>query len=154
MKTTIYHVSFATKRRTWLLQGDIEQAARHCLLQIARDKRIEVLECETVVNHVHLLLQVGEDEKLSKVMNLLKGASSHQLHRAFPELKLDSGLDRFWQRGYGFSVVEPGSLPTRRRYVRTQEERLDSFEERTTMPRSKGRGVEQNPRHLARSRGT
>ena len=143
---TTYHVWFATKRRAWLLQEDVGQAAKEDLRQVAREKGISLLECETAVDHVHLLLRLGENESLPKVMNLLKGVSSYRLHSMFPELKLDSGLDRFWQRGYDFRIVAPGSLATRRRYVRTQKERLDSFEERPTMPRPSGRGAGNNPR--------
>jgi REP element-mobilizing transposase RayT len=125
---TIYHVWFATKHRKWLLQGDIDSAARRFIRDIAREKHIDLLECASAVDHVHLLLRLKEDQKLTEVMNLLRGGSSYRLHRACPELKLDSGADHFWQRGYSFAVVEPGSLTARRRYVRTQTDRLDKFE--------------------------
>ena len=123
-----YHVWFATKRRASLLQADIDQTMKHSIREIARQKRIQLLECESAVDHVHLLLRLGEGQRLPEVMNLLKGGSSYRLHRAYPELKLDSGSEHFWQRGYSFAVVEPGSLTARRRYVRSQKERLDKFE--------------------------
>ena len=124
----IYHVWFTTKRRAWLLQDDVDQAVRQFIREIAQEKRIQLLECESAVDHVHLLLRLGEGQSLPKVMNLLKGGSSYRLHRSFPELKLDSGSEHFWQRGYGFATVEPGSLTARRRYIRSQRERLDKFE--------------------------
>jgi putative transposase len=124
----VCHVWFATKRRSWLLQGDIDDAARKFIREIAQEKHVELLECESAVDHVHLLLRLSEGQNLPKIMNLLKGGSSHRLHRAFPELKLDSRSDHFWQRGYDFTVIEPGSLAARRSYVRSQKERLDKFE--------------------------
>ena len=126
--TTIYHVWFATKRRAWLLQDEIDQATKRFIHEIAQERRVQLLECESAVDHIHLLLRLGEGQSLPKVMNLLKGGSSYRLHRTFPELKLDSGLEHFWQRGYDFAAVEPGSLTARRRYVRSQKERLDKFE--------------------------
>ena len=126
--TSIYHVWFATKSRAWLLQGDIDAAAKAFIRQVAQQKRIQLLECESAVDHVHLLLRLGESQRLPEVMNLLKGGSSYRLHRSFPELKVDSGSEHFWQRGYSFAVVEPGSLTARRSYVRSQKERLDKFE--------------------------
>jgi putative transposase len=126
--TSTYHVWFATKRRAWLLQADIDQTMKHSIREIAEQKRIQLLECESAVDHVHLLLRLGERQRLPEVMNLLKGGSSYRLHRAFPELKLDTGSEHFWQRGYSFAIVEPGSLAVRRRYVRSQKERLDKFE--------------------------
>jgi len=126
--TSIYHVWFATKSRAWLLQGDIDAGVKAFIRQVAQQKRIQLLECESAVDHVHLLLRLGEGQRLPGVMNLLKGGSSYRLHRTFPELKLDSGSEHFWQRGYSFAVVEPGSLTARRSYVRSQKERLDKFE--------------------------
>ena len=109
----VYHVWFATKRRSWLLQGDIDGAARTFIREIAQEKHLELLECESAVDHMHLLLRLGEGQRLPQVMNFLKGGSSYRLHRSFPELKLDSGSEHFWQRGYNFAVVDPGSLTAR-----------------------------------------
>ncbi len=127
---TTHHVWFATKRRKWLLQGDVDHAAKDLIRKAARDKGICLMECETAVDHVHLLLQLRPHQTLSRVMNLLKGISSRRLHMAFPELNLDSGSDHFWQRGYSFRSIQPGSLTTRRQYVRSQKERLEKLERR------------------------
>jgi len=128
--SAIYHVWFATKRRKWLLQGEIGAATKDFIREAAREHEIELLECETAVDHVHLLLRLPENQSIPKALNLLKGISSRKLHEAFPELKLDSGSNHFWQRGYAFKVVEPGSLESRLRYVRTQKERLEKFDRR------------------------
>jgi putative transposase len=125
--TTTYHVWFATKRRSWLLQGDVDSAVKTFIRNVAQERCIQLLECESAVDHVHLLLRLAEGESLSRVMNLLKGGSSYRLHRAFPELKLDSGSEHLWQRGYSFVAVEPGSLTARRGYIRSQKEHLDKF---------------------------
>ena len=126
--TNVYHVWFATKHRSWLLQGDVDRVVRRFIRDVAQEKHIQLLECESAIDHVHLLLRLGEDERLPEVMNLLKGGSSYRLHRAYPELKFDSRSERFWQRGYGSAVVEAGSLTARRRYIRSQKERIDKFE--------------------------
>lgn len=127
-RTTTYHVWFATKRRKWLLQGEVDEAAKDFIREAAREKEISLIECETAVDHVHLLLRLRPDQTLPAVMNLLKGISSRKLHLAFPDLKLDSGSDHFWQRGYAYKIVEPGSLESRLSYVRTQKERLEEFD--------------------------
>jgi len=126
--TGVYHVWFATKHRSWLLGGDVDIAVRKFIRELALERRIQLLECETAVDHVHLLVRISEGQSLPRVTNLLKGGSSYRLHRTFPQQKLDSRSDHLWQRGYNFAVVEPGSLTTRRRYVRSQKERLDKFE--------------------------
>ena len=130
MESTTYHVWFTTKRRKWLLQGEVDEAAKMFIREAAREHEIDLRECETAVDHVHLLLRLSESQPIPRALNLLKGISARKLHQAFPELKLDAGSDHFWQRGYAFKVVEAGSLETRRRYVRTQKQRLEKFETR------------------------
>ena len=111
---TTYHVWFATKRRKWLLQSDIDQTAKDLIREVASEKGISLRECETAIDHVHLLLRLHPHQTLSKAMNLIKGISSRKLHLAFPELKRDSHSHHLCQRGYNFTIVEPGSLTTRR----------------------------------------
>ncbi|MFH1141826.1 MAG: IS200/IS605 family transposase [Chloroflexota bacterium] len=126
---TYYHVWFATKRRKWLLQGDVQEYAKEALLQIAQEKGIGLLEYETVVDHVHLLLEIGPEESLGKVLNLLKGTSARKIFQQFPDLKLDAGVNHFWQKRYGAKIVEPNLLPIVSGYIRTQHERLEKFEQ-------------------------
>lgn len=61
-------------------------------------------------------------------MKALKGKSARILFGRFPELKLDIGMKHVWQRGYRWKPVEPGAEKSVGRYIRTQMERLDSFE--------------------------
>ena len=63
-------------------------------------------------------------------MDLLKGASSRKVFQRFPELKLDAGVNHFWQKRYGSKVIEPRVLATVSGYIRTQKERLEKFEDR------------------------
>ena len=126
--SAVYHVWFATKRRKWLLQGEVDEAAKDFIRQAAREKQISLIECETAVDHVHLLLRLRPNQTLPAVMNLLKSISSRKLHLTFPDQKLDSGADHFWQRGYAYKIVEPGSLESRLSYVATQKVRLEKFD--------------------------
>lgn len=119
--------------------GDVQEAAKRELVAIAREKRINLLECEAVVDHVHLLLDVVDKGRLPRVMNDLKGVSARRLFEQFPELKIDARTNHFWQRGYGSKLVPSGALGATKRYIRTQWDRLDGFE-RSAKPRPSGRG--------------
>ncbi len=59
----LYHLWFATKNRKWLLLGDVENAAKEYIRQVAMEKGIRLLECETMVDHVHLLLEAAPTQK-------------------------------------------------------------------------------------------
>lgn len=123
----LYHVWFATKRRGWILQGEINEAIKAALWETARDKVIDLLVCETMVDHVHLLIRI-EPTNLPKVMQALKGISSKAVLQKFPELKLDAGVGNFWQRHYGAKPVPDEAADEVVEYIRTQRERLEMYE--------------------------
>jgi putative transposase len=123
-----FHVWFGTKRRKWLLQGDVHDAAVYLLKEIAAEKGITLLEVEAIVDHVHLLLGLRHKGELPNAMMNLKGVSARRLFERFPELKLDAHTNNFWQEGYGSKLVAPPAVPAVRRYIRTQWERLETNE--------------------------
>lgn len=124
----LYHVWFATKGRKWLLQGDVGEAARELIMTVAKEKSINLVQCEMMVDHVHLLIAVDDRTDLSKAMNLLKGATSRRLFQRFPDLKLDAGLNSFWQHRYATKVVPEPAVASVSQYIRTQWDRLDKYE--------------------------
>jgi len=110
------------------MQGDIALAARQLLQEIAEEKRIALLECETIVDHVHLLLECSDKSELTRAMHLLKGISARRLFENYPDLKLDASTMHVWQKGYGSKIVSETALASTRRYIQTQWERLESFD--------------------------
>jgi putative transposase len=134
-----FHVWFATKNRKWLLLDEVQEATKMLMTQIAAEKGIRLLEQEAVVDHVHLLVDLEDKAKLPRVMNDLKGISARRLFEMFPDIKLDMHTSHFWQEGYGSKIVAPDAIATTRRYIQTQRERLDNYEERAK-PRPSGRG--------------
>jgi putative transposase len=124
----LYHVWFAAKRRKWLLQGDIGRAAKELMLQVAADKGINLIECQSMVDHFHLLIEVADRSDLSRALNLLKGTVSRRLFERFPELRMDAGVNNFWQHRYGARLVDVGATGMIRRYIRTQDQRLEKYE--------------------------
>ena len=124
----LYHVWFSTKRRKWLLQGDVKEAAKELMVTVAGEKGINLMECEMMVDHVHLLVAADDRPHLSRVMRLLKGSTSRQLFQRFPELRLDAGLNNFWQHRYAAKVVPEPAAACVGNYIRTQWERLEKYE--------------------------
>lgn len=111
-----------------MLQGDVEQAVKNCLLTVAEEKGIRVLACATVVDHVHLLVEVGPEENLSKAVNLLKGVTARQIFLLMPHLKLDAGINHFWQKRYGYKEVPQEGVNRVKEYINTQWDRLAKFD--------------------------
>ena len=123
-----YHVWFATKRRKWLIQGEVVEFVRQQMRSIAEEKQVNILECEAIVDHVHLIIEAPSRPELSKAMNNLKGISSRRLSIQFPAFKQDAAVGSFWQHRYGSKEITPEALPAVSRYIRTQWDRLSSYE--------------------------
>lgn len=111
-----------------MLQGDVGHAAKDLMTQVAAEKGVNLIECESIVDHVHLLVEVADRNELSRAMNVLKGATSRRLFEQFPDLRLDAGIHNFWQHRYAARQVGAGAKGVIRRYIRTQEQRLEKYE--------------------------
>ena len=123
----LYHVWFATKKRKWLLQGDVDNLAKEIMISVATEKGIDLIECETVVDHAHLLIRASNRTELSRAMNYIKGLTSKRLFEQLPELKLDIAMNNFWQHRYGVKVVPEGAKEPVVHYIRTQKDRLEKY---------------------------
>ncbi len=95
----LYHAWFATKRRKWLLQGDVDDLVREEIASVAKEKGINLVEYETAVDHVHMLIRATDRRELSRAMNHIKGITSRRLFERLPELKLDIGMNNFGSTG-------------------------------------------------------
>lgn len=122
-----YHVWFKTSRRKWLLLGDVADATKGAIRETAERHGIKLLECETMVDHVHLLVEAADTADLSRVMHLLKGASARSLLESIPGIRMDVGINHFWQKRYGAKPVHPSALAAVKKYIRTQEERSEKY---------------------------
>ena len=124
----LYHVWFSTKNRKWLLQGEIAQEVKQLMARVADEKRIALAECETMVDHVHLLVEASDKAELSWFMKLLKGRSAYDVFKAHPGIKLDASTNSLWQTSFKARLVPSEQEATVRNYIRTQDQRLEKYE--------------------------
>ncbi len=122
-----YHVWFRTRRRKWLLLGDVANAAKIAIAEAAQRHSVTVLDCETMVDHVHLLVEAVDAADLSRAMHVLKGASARYLLESIHDIRTDAGTNHFWQKRYGAKAVESAALASVGNYIRTQKERPEKY---------------------------
>jgi putative transposase len=120
---TFYHVWFSTKGRKPALVEDIDQMVRSSFADVAARTGVEIVEIETALDHIHLLVALNADQTLPAVMHDLKGTAARAVFKAYPELRLDMGSNSFWQKSYGARLVPAEQLESVRRYIKTQSER-------------------------------
>jgi len=134
METQLYHVWFSSRQRKWLLQGDVEEAIQSLLMKVAKDKGIKVLALGMMADHVHLLLELGQEQDLGKAVNLLKGVTARQVFQQFPDLRMDAGVEHFWQKRYGYKLVPRGAVESVVNYINSQRDRPDELDRPPRQP--------------------
>ena len=101
---------------------------KQAIQAVAIEHDLSLLECETMVDHVHLLVEAEDAADLSRVMHLLKGASARHLLDLMPDVRLDASTNHLWQKRYGAKPVSAPLLATVRQYIRTQKDRPEQYE--------------------------
>ena len=115
-----YHVVFIPKYRHKVFYGKTRKAIGPILRDLCRQKGVELIEGNAVVDHVHMVLSVPPRYSIAMIIGFLKGKSAIRIHRdLMGQARNFTGL-HFWARGYCVSTVGLDE-ETIRRYVREQE---------------------------------
>ena len=115
-----YHFVFSTKYRKPVLRGDIAIEVRDLIREICRANEIEILQGHVRPDHVHLLLEVPPHLAPSRVMQAVKGKTSHHLLMDRRKLRESFWGRHLWARGY--FVASSGNVTdqTIAEYIRLQ----------------------------------
>ena len=111
------HVVFTTQRREPSLSSEIRRLLVEHIKQNCRAKGIFLDSLGGWVDHLHLLISLGREQDIAKVMMLIKGESAHWLN----EQKLLRGKFK-WQDDYFAISVAESQLDKVRAYIARQEE--------------------------------
>ena len=95
-----YHFVFTTKYRKPVLRGEIGVRVRDLIREICRAQDVEILGGHVRPDHVHLLLGVPPDLAPSRVMQAIKGKTSHHLLMDWRQLRKEFWGRHLWARGY------------------------------------------------------
>ena len=95
-----YHFVFITKYRKPALRGEIGHRVRDLIREICRSNDIEIIRGHVRPDHVHLLLSVPPRLAPSRVMQAIKGKTSHRLLQDYRALRKEFWGRHLWARGY------------------------------------------------------
>ncbi len=98
--TLHYHFVFITKYRKPVLRGDVGTEVRSLIREICRSRDIEILQGHIRPDHVHLLLRVPPQLSPSRVMQAIKGKTSHHLLQDHRKLRALFWGRHLWACGY------------------------------------------------------
>jgi REP-associated tyrosine transposase len=83
-----------------VLRGDVGIEVRDLIREICRSEDIEILQGHIGPDHVHLLLSVPPHLAPSRVMQAIKGKTSHHLLASHRRLRAEFWGRHLWARGY------------------------------------------------------
>jgi putative transposase len=115
-----YHFVFTTKYRKPVLRGEIAVEVRDLIRQICRGNDIDILAGHVRPDHVHLLVSVPPHLAPSRVMQAIKGKTSHRLLMDRRTLREEFWGRHLWARGY--FACSSGNVTDEmiEEYIRTQ----------------------------------
>jgi putative transposase len=113
-----FHIWFLTKYRRPILDEETEQRLLAITQEIAQRKGYKILEIGPNRDHVHILLELDQREKLPSVVRTLKAVTAKKIREKTPHLRVGNA---FWARRYGYKEVKAGGLEIVRKYIREQK---------------------------------
>ncbi len=120
------HCVWNTKDKMPVLTTEIRQQLFAHIKEYSMNNRIFIERINGSVEHVHCLISLGNDQNISKIMNLIKGESSHWINS---QKLLNRKFE--WQNDYYAISVSESLVNIVRKYIDNQEEhhKKKSFEE-------------------------
>ena len=75
------------------------------LRKLCAEKKVEMIEVEACIDHVHMLVSMPPHLSVSQFMGFLKGKSTLMIFDRHANLKYKYGSRHFWCRGYYVDTV-------------------------------------------------
>ena len=115
------HIIWIPKYRKAVLTGDVALRVRELVRRIAAEHEIEILSGKVARDHVHVFLSYRPTQKVSQIVQWLKGTTSRLLLQEFPRLRKQFWGRHLWARGY--LAVSSGTITDEmvREYIDKQE---------------------------------
>ena len=100
-----YHIVFAPKYRRKEIFGKLRKDIGEILRKLCEQKGVEIIEAETCVDHIHMLVTIPPYISVAQFMGFLKGKSPLMIFDRHANLKYKYGSRNFWCRGYYVDTV-------------------------------------------------
>lgn len=117
-----YHMVWCTKYRFRILKEEVGRSVRDIIRQLCEWKRVEILEGNVQIDHIHLIVSFPPKYSIAEVVGFLKGKSAIKIFDRHIGLKKRYWGRHFWAKGYCVSTVGLDEEQIRK-YVRWQLKR-------------------------------
>ena len=100
-----YHIVFAPKYRRKAIYGKLKRDIGAILRELCERKHVSIIEANAMPDHIHMLVEIPPNQRVSDFMGYLKGKSTMIIFERYSNLKYKYGNRHFWCRGYYVSTV-------------------------------------------------
>lgn len=119
-----YHIVWCVKYRHKILNGKLESRLIELLKQIATDNNFTVLEINSDLDHIHLLIECSPQHYIPDIMKALKGVSARLLMKEYgDELRKILWGGHLWNPSYFVATVSENTEEQIRNYIKSQKEK-------------------------------
>lgn len=116
-----YHLVWCTKYRKSVLVGNIEESVRTYLADVCAQFNVKILAMETMLDHVHMLIDCSPQVFVPALIKVLKGASARRLYLAHPDIKEKLWGGHIWNPSYFVCTVSDRTRELVTSYINGQK---------------------------------
>jgi putative transposase len=119
-----YHIVWCVKYRHKIITPTIEKSLIEILQKIANDNNFSIIEVNTDLDHVHLLIDCSPQHYIPNIIKALKGVSARLLMKEFgDELKKKLWGGHLWNPSYFVATVSENTEEQIRKYIKNQKQK-------------------------------
>jgi putative transposase len=113
-----YHVVWCPKYRRPVITGAVDGRLKEIIREVCAERQAELVELETMPDHVHLLVGVDPQYGIHRLVKQIKGRSSRLMRQEFGSLR--SRIPTLWTNSYFVATVGGAPLEVIKQYVADQ----------------------------------
>ena len=95
-----YHIVWITKYRKPVIVGAIAKRLQEIIRQVCQQNDVQILSGHVSKDHVHMLVSAPPHLSVSKLVQYMKGNSSHKIQMEYKEINKQYWGRHLWARGY------------------------------------------------------
>lgn len=116
-----YHIVWCVKYRHKILKDNIKEELIKIINELCKNNNYELVEINTDLDHVHLLIGLSPVDKISTVMKTLKGVSARLLNNKYKdEISKYLYEGHIWSPSYYIATTSDNLMDNIKLYIESQ----------------------------------
>lgn len=119
-----YHIVWCVKYRRKIITSTVEKSLLSIINKIADDNNFKIIEMNTDIDHIHLLIDCSPQHYIPNVMKALKGVSARLLMKQYGDsLRHQLYAGHLLNPSYFIATVSENTEEQIKEYIHKQKEK-------------------------------